>query len=431
MHAIKMKTFIRCAHEYCHQHKILTAATVLAFLVGLMRFLWKMGDFEVYFAAGRRFLLGASIHVVEPNPFTYPTGAALFFVPLTPVGHTIAKSAFFSISFALLLIGISLTNHSVFDSVTQSARTRSIVIFAALLFSLRYILAAFDNQQTDLIIFGLISVGLYLYQSRSNGVVIAWSIPIVLKANPLFMILFPLFQRRWNVVISLVVLGVALVLLPDISKYLVKTEVDTAELILPAHVIPRHGSIEEKVFAIFPIAKTPLVYLQEYVSINFTNTGLSWWELNLKNQSLSRIVLHLVPLKLNANYVFLSLCIAFSIALLFLTTRGIKPENLFITGVLFYSAFILIGPQSSKPHFIVIYGLLLYCFQHLSQHFSIPRLCFLCAIGITLGFTSSGFLDEYADQLETNGLIGLTTFVLWIYTYMLVLNANKTIRKVE
>ena len=176
---------------------------------------------------------------------------------------------------------------------------------------------------------------------------------------------------------------------------------------------------------------TPLAYLQEYVSINFTNTGLSWWELNLKNQSLSRIVLHLTPIELNANYVFLSLCIVFSIALLFLVTKGIKPENVFTTGVLFYAAFVLIGPQSSKPHFIVIYGLLLYCFQYLSQHFSITRLCFLGAIGILLGFTSSGFLDEYADQLETNGLIGLTTFVLWVYTYVLVLNANKTMRKVE
>ncbi|MDJ0955691.1 MAG: glycosyltransferase family 87 protein, partial [Arenicellales bacterium] len=404
-----MKTPIRRALKYCHRHKTLTAVVTLAFLAGLIRFLWKIGDFEVYFAAGRRFLLGASIHVVEPNPFTYPTGTALFFVPLTSFGHTVAKSAFFSISFALLLIGIALTNRSVLGPTNQPTRHRSIVFLTALLFSLRYILAAFDNQQTDLIIFGLISVGLYFYQSRSNGAVIAWSIPIVLKANPLFMILLPLFQRRWIVVISLLLLVTVLVLLPDISKYLVKTEAGTTELILPAHVIPRNGEIEQKVFAISPIAKTLLAYLQEYISLNFTNSGPAWWEQNFKNQSLSRIALYQIPLELNANYVFLTLCVVFSIALLFLITRGIKPENVFITGVLFYAAFILIGPQSSKPHFIVIYGLLLYCFQHLSQHFSITRLCFLGAIGVTLGFTSSGFVDEYADQLETNGLIGLTT----------------------
>ena len=303
------------------------------------------------------------------------------------------------------------------------------MVFAALLFSLRYILAAFDNQQTDLIIFGLISIGLYFYQSQSNGVVIAWSIPIILKANPLFMILLPLFQRRWVVVISLVVLVATLVLLPDISKYLVKTEADTTELILPAHVFPRDGSIERKVFAIFPIAKTHLAYLEEYLSLNFASSELSWWEVNLKNQSLSRIVLYLIPLELNANYVFLALCITFSIALLLLTTRGIKPENVFITGMLFYAAFVLIGPQTSKPHFIVVYSLLLYSFQHLFKRFSITRFCFLGAIGIVLGFTSSGFLGGYADKLETNGLIGLTVFVLWIYTYVLVLAENKATNK--
>lgn len=419
-----MQTFIQRLLTYCRQHKILTATTILVFFIGLFRFLWKIGDFEVYFAAGYRFLLGASIHVVEPNPFTYPTGAALFFVPLTSVGHAIAKGVFFSTSFVLLLVGISLTNRSVLDSNNQAMRTRRIVFFAAFLFSLRYILAAFDNQQTDLIIFGLISIGIYLYQSRNNGAAFTWSIPIILKANPMFMVLLPLFQRRWNVVISLVVLVVVLVLLPDILKYLVEAEVVTTELILPAHVIPRNGVIEQKVFAIFPVAKTAIAYLQEYLSINFTNAGPSWWESNLKNQSLTRILLYLAPLELNSNYVFVALCVAFSTALLFLTTKRIGHENVFITGVLFYAAFILIGPQSSKPHFVAMYGLFLYCFQHLSQHFSISRLSFLCAVGISMGFSSSGLLGEYADQLETNGLVGLTAFALWIYTYVLVFNES-------
>lgn len=424
-----MRGLNRRLRDYWQKHKILTVSVLLFFFLGLIRYLWKVGDFEVYFAAASRFLHGASIHVVEANPFTYPTATALFFVPLAQIGHTVAKSAFFAISFALLVIGIGLTNRAILDSSDQPVRARRIVIFAAFLFSLRYILAAFDNQQTDLVIFGLISIGIYLYQSRSNGSAIAWSVPIVLKANPMFMILFPLFQCRWKVVTGLLVLVVALVSLPDILKYFVETQVATTELILPANVIPRNGVIEQKAFALFPIAKTPLAYLQEYLSINFAGSGASWWESNLKNQSLTRVILYLSPLELNANFVFFTLCIAFSIALLFLTTRGIRPNDMFITGVLFYAAFVLIGPQSSKPHFVMIYGLLLYCFQHLSQHFSITRLSFLGAIGITLGFTSSGFLNEYADQLETGGLIGLTAFVLWAYTYVLVVNDSKAKRK--
>lgn len=422
-----MTRFNRRLFDYCHEHKILVASAALVFVVGLIRQLWKIGDFEVYFAASSRFLHGASIHVVETNPFTYPTATALLFVPLTQFGHTLAKGAFFTISFVLLLIGISLTNRGILDSTSQPARTRRIVFFAAFLFSLRYILAAFDNQQTDLIIFGLISIGIYLYQSKNNAAAIAWSVPIILKANPMFMILLPIFQRRWKVALSMVALVVVFASLPDLLKYLIETDVTVSNLMLPANVIPRSGIIEQKVFGLFPIAETPLAYLREYVSLNFADVGRSWWEnvSNPKNQSLTRIILYFAPLELNGNYVFVSLCIIFSGALLFLSVKSASPKNIFITGVLFYAAFVLIGPHSSKPHFVMIYGLLLYCFQHLSQHFSSIRLCFLSAIGIMLGFTSSGFLAKYADQLAIAGHIGLTAFVLWAYTYVLVLNDSR------
>ena len=65
------------------------------FLILLARTFTKAGDFSVYFAAGYRYLNGFSIHVIEPNVFTYPTFTALLMAPLTWLGHDVAKVLFF------------------------------------------------------------------------------------------------------------------------------------------------------------------------------------------------------------------------------------------------------------------------------------------------------------------------------------------------
>ena len=162
---------------------------VVLFMAGLLRYLWKMGDFEVYFAAGTRFLLGARIHPTEVNAFTYPTAAALLFAPLALLGHAVAKCLFYTISFGMLLVGIGITNRCVLGPSGETGRVRMLVCSAAVLFSLRYFLAALANQHTDPIIFGWVNVGINLYQANSNKTFIAWSFPLILKANPLFTIL--------------------------------------------------------------------------------------------------------------------------------------------------------------------------------------------------------------------------------------------------
>ena len=415
---------VRHLLRYCRKHKVLVTIVVVLFMAGLLRYLWKMGDFEVYFAAGTRFLLGARIHPTEVNAFTYPTAAALLFTPLALLGHAVAKCLFYTISFVMLLVGIGITNRCVLGPSGETGRVRMLVCFVAVLFSLRYFLAAFANQQTDLIIFGLVNVGIYLYQVNSNKTFIAWSFPVILKANPLFMILWPIYEGRWRVASGILILVAVMIFLPDLLRYLIEPGDLSAQLILPASVMAREGGIGQKIFVLIPIADVPFTYFREYVSLTFSSTGHSWWEDsgNPLGQSLTRILLFLVPVKLNGNVVFLLLCVVFSVALLVLVRQASGYGNLFIIGILFYSAFVLIGPHSSKPHFIVIYGLLLYCFQHLAKNFKIARLLFLCVIGTLLGFTSSGFLGEYANQTALYGHIGLATLALWVYTYVLVLN---------
>ena len=96
---------------------------VVLFMAGLLRNLWKMGDFEVYFAAGTRFLLGARIHPTEVNAFTYPTAAALLFAPLALLGHAVAKCLFYTISFVMLLVGIGITNRCVLGPSGETGDT--------------------------------------------------------------------------------------------------------------------------------------------------------------------------------------------------------------------------------------------------------------------------------------------------------------------
>jgi hypothetical protein len=415
------------AAAYTRNHKILVTCTSLFFLFSLVRFLRKIGDFEVYYAAAWRFLHGFSVHVPEPNMFTYPTSAALLAAPLTIFGYAGAKVIYFLLGFLFLLIGIRLTNTLLLGTGDTDPRTRRIVFIAAMICTSRYFLAVLDNQQTDLLIFGLVTLGVYLYQQHRHGAALSWAIPVLLKANPMFMILLPLFQGRVRVVMAMLIIIVVGLALPDLVRPAFEPGAQTT-LTVPAHVMPRDGAIGEKVFLLTPAAGTRTAYLGEYLSITLANVGPSWWEdvSNPKNQSLTRILLYYSPIGMDARLLFLLLCAAFSASLFWLLRGCTGGEHLAITGLLCYSAFVLIGPVSSKPHFVMLYGLFVYAWHDLARRFSWSRLLFITAAGIVLGFSSSGLLSGYADRLATLGHIGLASFALWIYVYSAALKRHSS-----
>ena len=130
------------------------AVSSLAFLVLLIRTFTKAGDFSVYFAAGLRYLNGVSVHVIEPNVFSYPTFMALLMAPLTWLGHDAAKIIFFLANFAGLIVGVRIVSHYLLAALNP--RNAQIVFWLSLLICSRYFLAVFNNQQTDLIVFALV-----------------------------------------------------------------------------------------------------------------------------------------------------------------------------------------------------------------------------------------------------------------------------------
>ena len=110
---------------------------------------------------------------------------------------------------------------------------RIAIITISLLFSTRSMLAVFNNQQTDILIFGLMVFGLAAYVRRPLAGASLMALAVALKANPLFMILLPAFKKRWSMVAVFLLVTVGLIVAPDIAKYAVTDTWTESEFTVP------------------------------------------------------------------------------------------------------------------------------------------------------------------------------------------------------
>ena len=117
-----------------------------------------------------------------------------------------------------------------------------------------------------------------------------------------------------------------------------------------------------------------------------------------------------------ANYVLIGLCAVFAVLLGVLTRR--RADRFFILGMLYYSAFVLIGPQSSKPHFIAFYGLLLFCWQDAFERRSMLKFLLLAAVSGLMGIKYAAWLIP--DEAVARDIVGLAGFGLWLYSYVVL-----------
>ena len=160
------------------------------------RYLVHDGDFDVYWAATFRFMHGLKIHIYEQNVFTYPTFASLMLLPVYPLGYTVGKILFFAVNMIFLVGAVYVCQRQVLNSSAVRAAT----LMIALLFSFRSILAVFNNQQTDILIFGLVIFGLAAFARVPVLASSLMALAAALKANPLFMVLLPFYKKRWAAV---------------------------------------------------------------------------------------------------------------------------------------------------------------------------------------------------------------------------------------
>ena len=337
---------------------------VVAFVIAVLfyHYLLQDGDFDVYWAATFRYLHGLQVHVAESNLFTYPTFAALLLMPLYPLGYTTAKVLFF-LANVVVLAGALQVCH---NQLLAPGRERFVVITLSLIFAVRSILAVFNNQQTDILIFGLIVFGLACFPVRSFKGVGLMAVAAGLKANPLFMFLLPVLTGRWRSAAVFVTVLAGLVMMPDAFKYAVTGTFLASEFSVPGAVLPKNGVVPLGQFKAVPASDEVFGYLKEHyrVTLSASPSKIHWWhdrhsKYAKKNQSLYRILASRLDRSVPSNYVLLGLCVFFGLLLIPLTRRC--RGQLFVLGMLYYTAFILIGPQSSKPHFIGFYALLAGC----------------------------------------------------------------------
>jgi hypothetical protein len=291
----------------------------------------------------------------------------------------------------------------------------------SLLFSARSMLAVFNNQQTDILIFGLMIFGLAAWVRRPLAGASLMALAVALKANPLFMILLPAFKKRWRMVAVFLLVTVGLIAVPDIAKYAVTDTWTSAEFTVPGSVLAKNDIVPQGHFRAEARDQDLWGYLREHyaMTLSVSPDGVRWWQDrgSKGNQSLYRIVASRLGKAIPSNLVLLGLCAFFGL-LLFGATRR-RKDSIFVLGLLFYTAFVLIGPQSSKPHFIAFFGLLLFCWQDaLLSRSWLKGICLALLSGL-LGVKAIASLLP-AGPLARD-IVGLAGFALWLYGYVLLL----------
>jgi hypothetical protein len=309
--------------------------------------------------------------------------------------------------------------------VLYGSALRAATLVIALLFSFRSILAVFNNQQTDILIFGLVIFGLAVFARVPVLASSLMALAAGLKANPLFMVLLPIYKKRWAAVGVFFGLTLVLVAAPDLVKFAVTDTWRDSSFTVPGSVLPKRDTVPQGQFKAEAITGGMWSYLREHyeMTLSVSPGEVRWWQDrgSAGNQSLYRIAATRLGRVVPSNVVLFGLCAAFALALL-LATR-VRKDAIFVLGLLFYTAFILIGPQSSKPHFIAFFGLLLFCWQDALARKSWWKIAVLAVLSSLLGIKAAALLVPQGPLARD--IVGLAGLGLWLYSYLLLLISGK------
>ncbi len=177
---------------------------------------WKSTQYmlELYDEAARAMLAGAPIESLPPG-MAYPPLLVSIYIPLSFLSEWLQRIAVIGV-ISVLLVFIFSTIQSMIVGKQSFKSTLTFWILITLVVG-RYVTSPIENYSNDLLVAGLIVLGIRLWanaRERSGGVTMG--IAAACKATPLLFFPFLLLQRRWKAATVMAIVTIIAFEIPDI-----------------------------------------------------------------------------------------------------------------------------------------------------------------------------------------------------------------------
>lgn len=182
---------------------------------------------NVYLRAAHRLQTGADIYPLEDG-YLYPPLMAWMAIPLTWVTPAVARIIWLAINLTVLAFVLAAAwRLSGGKGLKRFGDPREhLILWLGLACALRYALDCLQNQQTDIVVIGLVLAGCCLLPSDSSpgnrlsvlGAVVCFGLAAAMKCTPLLFAPYLLWRRRWISGLSLAALALGLNLLPNLTS---------------------------------------------------------------------------------------------------------------------------------------------------------------------------------------------------------------------
>lgn len=404
-----------------------TRLLLLLLFIGGMVYSINKGTSElpVYILGAERMMDGQEIYRTDDlKPFTYPPFFAVPFVPLALLPEMLQRAAWYLVNVTALVLIIRMLSRCVMPMLGEGKR-RLFWWLVALLAG-RHVLAVFENQSHDLLVFLAVMASVYAAVRPRESLAGFWAgAGAACKATPgLFLPVF-VWQRRFRAAVFVMLAGIVLTLLPDLA-------------------FPRDDGRLWSVswFQTFVQGVKP----GETAQVEGT-----WNAWNKLNQNLSGTIYRLTtPVERVGDYMFdvsvvqlsdkaRSLVTAAGQGLVFLIlllatrpglSRGLDAGALGIRRLgeagAVVCAMVLLSPMSSKSHFCVLLIPAAFCVAHLMYHRRDTLLVILLGVVFVFGsLTAKDLLGtQLGNEILARGSVTLCAICMLLAVTRVLLIAN-------
>lgn len=201
----------------------LLCAAAVGLVVAVLLPMIRRGEagLRIYMLAAERLVEGQAIYLIERDAFTYPPFFALIFLPFEAIPEALDRPVWYFLSVVMLGASLGLVHRSVVPNwrISPINASRRDWAFGLGLFILtaRHLMSPIENETHDLIV--LLFLALMLDADRrgkeaATGVFAG--LAVACKVTPLVFLPILLWQRRFVAAVTMVTIGVAATLLPDL-----------------------------------------------------------------------------------------------------------------------------------------------------------------------------------------------------------------------